>query len=236
MQLIGLTGGIATGKSTASAYLRWNGIPVIDADLLAKRALEPGTSAYKKVCQLFSTAVVGGVLDRGKLGEIIFNDRDSRRTLERIVHPVVQISIVKAIVWYWLLGYDRIVLDIPLLFETKLNKWMSYTVVITATEEIQEDRLVKRNIMTPEQAKSRISSQMPSREKCKLADVVIYNEGEMSALYEQLDDEIVRKRPSLLIHRVLLYTVPIISVSSLIIASIWRLMGAKSLYFMVGWS
>ncbi|PJF19673.1 Dephospho-CoA kinase domain-containing protein-like [Paramicrosporidium saccamoebae] len=194
MQLIGLTGGIATGKTTASAYLQQQNIPVIDADLLSRQALEPGTSGYQKACRLFPQAVdKGGLLNRGKLGDIIFNDVAARKKLEGIIHPEVQSAIVKTIIWYWFRGYCRVVLDIPLLFETRMDRWMSYTVVITVSGELQIGRLIERSHLTLEQAESRIAAQMPINTKCKLADVVIQNDGDIGALYKLLDVAVVRR-------------------------------------------
>jgi dephospho-CoA kinase len=225
MQLIGLTGGIATGKTTASAYLQQQNIPVIDADLLARRALEPGTSGYQKACRLFPQAVdKDGLLNRGILGDIIFNDVWARKKLERIIHPKVQFAIVKTIAWHWLQGHCRVVLDIPLLFETRMDRWMSYTVVIAASGKLQLKRLMERSHLTLEQAESRIAAQMPIETKCKRANVVIQNDGEIKTLCKLLETMIVYRRPSFIVHTVLLYALPLMGSLALIVAGLLKIL------------
>lgn len=224
MQIIGLTGGIATGKSSAVTYLQSQRIPVVDADLLAHQAIAPNTSGYRQVCASFPEAVLkGGMLDRLRLGEIIFNDGKRRRQLERIVHPRVRWAMLKAILGYWLIGRDRVVLDIPLLFETGLHRWMSYTVVITASHEHQIDRLKKRNGLDRQPAERRIAAQMPVEGKAALADVVINNEGDLLFLYQQLQSKVVAKRPSYLVHRIFYHLLPLSLMMLLAIIVILRI-------------
>lgn len=224
MQIIGLTGGIATGKSSAVTYLQSQGIAVVDADLFAHQAIAPNTAGCRQVCASFPEAVLrGGLLDRVRLGEIIFSDAKRRRQLERIVHPRVRWAMLKTILRYWLIGRDRVVLDIPLLFETGLHRWMSYTVVIKASHGHQINRLEKRNGLDRESAERRIAAQMPIERKAALADVVIDNEGDLLSLYQQLQLKVVARRPSYLIHRILCHLAPLSLTILLAIVAILRI-------------
>lgn len=211
MQLIGLTGGIASGKSTCARMLGQQGIPVVDADEISRNILSPGTKAYRKTCRLFPAAVdkQTGLLNRILLGDIVFTDEQARRRLEAIIHPLVRLEIVKKAALLWCLGADRVVLDIPLLFETGLHKIMSYTICVHASEQHQRERLMARLGLTEAQAISRIAAQMSSEQKCRLADVVIYNDGSLEETKAQLMREaVLKRRPSWLLHRGLLHALP----------------------------
>lgn len=222
MQLIGLTGGIATGKSTCSTYLQEQGIPIIDADIIARDILRPGTFAYKKVCKTFPQVVDAETdeLNRTALGDIIFKDTSAKKKLERITHPWVKWNIFKKCAIYWVLGYDRVILDIPLLFETGLNKFMSYTVVVCADEHVQIERLKKRNGLAQGQAESRIAGQMNLEKKCKLADVLVDNRVDLQHLYQQLDIKLIMQRPSWFYHRFLLHALPMAGLFGILVHAI----------------
>lgn len=210
MQLIGLSGGIASGKSTASEHLKRKGIPVIDADVLAREALDPGRPAYRQVCRMFPEVLrPDGLIDRERLAEVVFAEPTARRKLEKLIHPRVKLEIAKRVVWYWLRGYDRIVLDIPLLFETGLFGWMSYTIVVSACRETQIRRMQIRNGMSVDQAQARVAAQMPMALKCAKADVVIENEGTLEELYDNLDRALAVRSPSRIHHQILLHAVPL---------------------------
>lgn len=223
MQIIGLSGGIASGKSTAANYLRQKGLPVIDADELAREELQPGRSSHRQVCQVFPEARLSdGSIDRTKLANIIFSSPSARRTLETIIHPQVQRAMTQRIAWYWLQGYDRVVLDIPLLFETGLYRWMSYSIVICASTTTQLRRMQMRDAMPADQANARIAAQMPMAIKCARADVVIDNEGEMDDLYRNLDTVLASRRPNCLYHRLFLHMLPLgMTMSLLITITLW---------------
>lgn len=203
MQIIGLTGGIATGKSTACEYLQNAGIPVIDADRLSRDALQPGTAAYRTVSSLFPEAIDGatGRLDRAKLGERIFGDARARMRLEAVVHPVVNWAIAKRLLWHWLLGCERVVVDVPLLFEARLDRWVSLTVVVAAAPPLQIERLQRRNNFEPGQAEARLGAQIPIEQKCRMADVVIRNEGDLEALHGELREKVLNRPRSTALHR-----------------------------------
>ena len=130
--VVGLTGGIATGKSTVSNLLRARGVPLIDADLIARQVVEPGTPAIAKIQAYFGDGVIqpDGTLDRKKLGMIIFNDEEKRRKLNGIVHPAVRSAMLWEVLGYWIRGNKYCVLDVPLLIEGSLYKMVGKVVVV----------------------------------------------------------------------------------------------------------
>lgn len=132
MQLIGLTGGIATGKSTVSRHLQAKGVPVVDADLIAKQVTLPGQPAYKQVAALFPECILAEsqLIDRAKLGKLVFANPDKRKVLEQAVHPAVLKEMVMQIILCWLQGHPRIIVDVPLLYESGLDRYMNYVVVL----------------------------------------------------------------------------------------------------------
>lgn len=131
---MGLTGGIASGKSTVSRSLAAQGIPVVDADLLARRVVEPGTSAHAQIVSTFGAEILlkdgSQSIDRARLGEIIFNDEKQRKLLNGIVHPAVRSEMIWEIARYWLTGHKLCVVDVPLLIEAGFWKWCSKVVVV----------------------------------------------------------------------------------------------------------
>ena len=130
--VVGLTGGIATGKSTVSNLLRARGVPLVDADLIARQVVEPGTPALAKIQAYFGDGVIqpDGTLDRKKLGTIIFNDEEKRRKLNGIVHPAVRSAMLWQVLGYWVRGNKYCVLDVPLLIEGSLWKMVGKVVVV----------------------------------------------------------------------------------------------------------
>ena len=130
--VIGLTGGIATGKSTVSTLLKASNIPVVDADLIARQVVEPGTTALNRIKATFGNQVLfpDGTLDRKKLGSIIFTDESKRKKLNAIVHPAVRRTMLWQILRYWIRGYKYCVMDVPLLIEGGLWKWVGSVVVV----------------------------------------------------------------------------------------------------------
>ena len=130
--VVGLTGGIATGKSTVSAQLKSFGIPIVDADLIARQVVEPGTPALKAIVAHFGEDILlpDGYLNRPKLGSIVFNDEAQRKKLNGIVHPAVWRAMFYAVVGYWVRGHNVCILDTPLLIEGGLWKWMGKVVVV----------------------------------------------------------------------------------------------------------
>ncbi|KAG9350148.1 hypothetical protein JZ751_026501 [Albula glossodonta] len=133
MFLVGLTGGIASGKSTVSSALRDLGCPIIDADVVARQVVEPKSPAYCRIVQHFGPEILleNGEIDRQKLGQIVFSSAEKRRLLNSITHPEIHKAMLKQIFFYFLRGYRYVVLDVPLLFETRrLTRFLNYTVVV----------------------------------------------------------------------------------------------------------
>lgn len=186
---IGLTGGIATGKSSAARLLeQHHGLPVLDADLYARQALEPGQPATEAVFERFGPGVVssGGVVDRRALGAIVFNNQDERRWLEQLVHPIVRQRFDQELVQ--LDTNPAVVLMIPLLFESGLEALCSETWLVDCDESQQLQRLMARDQLNEAEAQARMDAQWPLARKRPLADVLISNRGDAAALNAQLED------------------------------------------------
>ncbi|MGE0882566.1 MAG: dephospho-CoA kinase [Blastocatellales bacterium] len=196
MLKVGLTGGIATGKSFVISVLKELGCEVLDADQIAREVVEPGLPAFDEIVAFFGQEVVGkdGSLDRGKLGEIIFADASKRAKLNSIVHP--RVFQAQAL---WMAEVERrnpdaiTVIDAALMIETGSYRRFDILVVVYCESEIQLERLMARNKLTREQAMVRISSQMPSFEKLKYADFSINTSSgfedtrrQVETLYDQL--------------------------------------------------
>ena len=184
---IGLTGGIATGKSSAARLLEQrHGLPVLDADLYARQALEPGQPATEAVLARFGTGVVSnsGVVDRRALGAIVFNNQDERRWLEQLVHPIVRQRFDQELVR--LDTNPAVVLMIPLLFESGLEALCSETWLVDCDESQQLQRLMARDQLNEAEAQARMNAQWPLARKRPLADVLISNRGDAAALNAQL--------------------------------------------------
>ncbi|KAL1761332.1 dephospho-CoA kinase-domain-containing protein [Schizophyllum commune] len=196
MLVVGLTGGIATGKSTVSKLLKDAGIPIVDADVLARQVVEPGTPALKKIVKAFGPQILldDGSLNRKALGEIIFNNVEKRKVLNGIVHPAVRWAMVRAIVGAWLRGERVCVADVPLLVESGIWRFVGQTVVVSCPFEIQLERLMLRDQSTEEAAKARIGSQMSMAEKVLYADVVLDNSSTPEALRSQVQELLQRWR------------------------------------------
>lgn len=181
-QVIGITGGIASGKSSISQFIREElGFTIIDADIAAREVVEPGQDAYQEIIKVFGTELLlpDASIDRSKLGSIIFHDEKKRHQLNRIVHPAVRKRMLQQKETAFALGENVLFMDIPLLFESKLTHMVDKTILIYVNELIQLERLMKRNGLSEVDAKARIDSQMPLIEKKELADAVINNNGSL---------------------------------------------------------
>lgn len=186
--VIGLTGGIASGKSTVSNMLKEMNILVIDADVEARLAVEKGQPAYEKILVEFGDHILlpNKEIDRQKLGSIIFHQSEKRQLLNGIVHPEVRKRMMRQIEDAKDHGEEIIVLDIPLLFESKLTYMVEKTLLVYVDNKIQLQRLMARNHLSMQEAEARIQSQMPLAEKVGLADEVIHNNGSIMDTKKQL--------------------------------------------------
>ncbi|PEW45690.1 dephospho-CoA kinase [Bacillus thuringiensis] len=186
--VIGLTGGIASGKSTVSEMFRELSIPVIDADVIAREVVEQGKPAYNKIVEVFGAEVLqqDGELDRPRLGSVVFYNEEKRLQLNKIVHPAVREEMNRKKEMYIKEGMQAVVLDIPLLFESKLTSLVDRILVVAVKPHTQLERLMKRNNFSEEEATARIQSQMPLEEKVKNADEVINNDGTIMGTKTQL--------------------------------------------------
>ena len=186
-KIIGLTGGIATGKSTVSNYLAQHyDLPVLDADVYAKEALSPDSSILKEIFARYGDRVqlTDGNLNRSALGDIIFADSAEKLWLESKIHPLVRDRFTLELEQ---LNNKIIILAIPLLFEANLTHLVTEIWVVTCARKTQLSRLQKRNNLTRQQAKNRINSQLPLATKVAQADVVIENDSTLEALYQKCD-------------------------------------------------
>lgn len=187
--IIGLTGSIASGKSTVSKMLQNSGYPIIDADLVARLVVEPGSETLPQIEQAFGPDVIqaDGTMDRAKVGEIIFNDPASRKILNDIIHPAIRQEMLRQRHEFLEQGFKTIIMDIPLLFESRLQHLVDKILVVSVTEENQFNRLMERNGLTKKEARARISSQLPMSLKEDGADAVIYNNGSLDETKWQLN-------------------------------------------------
>lgn len=189
--IIGLTGGIATGKSTVSALLAAKGALLVDADAIAREVMLPGHPVLSAIVRHFGSKVLSedGSLNRKKLGEIVFTDASERKMLNEITHPAIRQEIIQRMNGYEAEFPDKlIVVDIPLLYEVGLDNLFSEIVVVYALEEVQLKRLMERDGLTAEQAQQRLDAQMPIEEKKRLADIVIDNSRDVAYTERQLND------------------------------------------------
>lgn len=187
---LGLTGGIASGKSTASRFFKSKGIPVIDADVIARKAMESDQPAFKNVVDAFGTGIVteDGLLDRKALGQLIFDDETKRRKLNAIVQDDIRQRIHQQKADYEEKEAPLVILDIPLLFEAGYEKEVNAVMVIYVDRETQVSRLMKRDNLTEEDAMKRIEAQYPIEEKADKADVVINNNYSVKETTKQLSE------------------------------------------------
>lgn len=179
MKVIGLTGGIATGKSFVAATLEKMGAVIVDADLLAREVVQPGAPAFNEIVATFGEEIVGsdGTLDRKTLGRIVFADEAARKKLEQITHPAIIKLGEERITRERDQGKALVVYVVPLLFEAGLSSSMDEVWVVYCDEETQIRRLRERERIGRDEALRKIMAQMPLKEKLEMADVVIDNSG-----------------------------------------------------------
>ena len=187
---LGLTGGIASGKSTADEFFKKRKIPIIDSDLIAHRIMEIGQNGYKAVVDYFGNDILHDdqTIDRRKLGAIVFNDREKLKKLNEITHPLVHQEIEQQMVQYRANHEKLVVIDVPLLFESGFESLCNGVLVISITPELQLERLMKRNNFVKKEAIARINNQMPLSEKEKRATYVVTNTGTIDDLEKKLSN------------------------------------------------
>ncbi|NEQ36691.1 MAG: dephospho-CoA kinase [Okeania sp. SIO3I5] len=212
MRLIGLTGGIGTGKTTVSNYLSKNyQFPIWDADIYAREAVQPGSSILEDIIVRYGKNIVlpNGNLDRQKLGEIVFNNRDELHWLNKQIHPYVRDRFEQNIQDFIIKNSEygqensiqitshqttsqnpTAVLVIPLLFEAKMTDLVTEIWVIYAPLQKQIERLIKRDSLSLEEAYTRINNQMSLEEKCQQADIILNNSSNLEILWQQVDSAI----------------------------------------------
>jgi len=176
---VGLTGGIATGKSTVARMFARRGAAVIDADEMVRELQKPGSTVYEAIVDAFGPHILrgDGTIDRKSLGELVFRDEQLRRRLETIVHPALVSAVERQVAELRTQGVPVCVVELPLLMEAEAERRFDCVVVVTAPEEVQVARLMADRGLSREEALARIGSQMPLGEKERRADVVIENGG-----------------------------------------------------------
>ncbi|TFB24997.1 dephospho-CoA kinase [Filobacillus milosensis] len=186
--VIGLTGSIATGKSTISQMFKEWKIPVVDADQIARDVVKPGEPAYEKIVEHFGEKVLyeDCSLNRKKLGEIVFQDQEEREKLNGFIHPEIRKEMLRQRDYFVNQGEQAVVLDIPLLFESQLFDYVDKVLVVYVDPETQLKRLTERDESSKEEALSRIQSQIPITEKRDQADAVVDNNASVERSKEQL--------------------------------------------------
>lgn len=184
--LLGLTGGIASGKSLVASLLKKKGVPVIDADLVAREVVKPGKKAYQGILAVFGPGILkkDRTIDRQRLGDLVFQNEKRRRLLESITHPLILKEILARI--EKLKKAALVVVDAALLFESGLYQRMDQTILVTCRPSVQLKRLIQRDRISEGEAWARILAQMPSAEKEQLADFVVDNSGTRQATGKQL--------------------------------------------------
>ncbi|MFT6398412.1 MAG: dephospho-CoA kinase [Bradymonadia bacterium] len=188
-QVFGLTGGIASGKSTVAKMLRERGAYVIDADDLARQVVEPGTPGLAAVIGRFGREVLGpnGSLDRTRLGEIVFSNAEARADLEAILHPLISTASMSAILAAIELPKGPVFYDAALLVEKGTHKNFAALVVVGCSPMTQTKRVLARDGLTLPEAEARIAAQLPLADKMQAADHVLLNDGTIEELAAQVD-------------------------------------------------
>jgi dephospho-CoA kinase len=198
MYIVGLTGGISSGKTTVAKMFRehYSEAVVIDLDQIGRDLVQVGKPAHKKIVKTWGTDILleDGNIDRKKLGAKIFGSKEERLKLNSITFPYIMWEICKIVVWNWLRGTQCLILDSPLLFEAKLNRICNLVVVVYTPYETQLQRLMKRNSIEEPAAKDMINAQLSLETKKKLANVVIDNSTTLEDTQKQVGSLIQKLR------------------------------------------
>jgi dephospho-CoA kinase len=188
VKLVGLTGGIASGKSTVASILRRLGAAIVNADELAREVVEPEQDAWKEIIETFGHDILRAdkTLDRKKLRTLVFDRPEARKQLEAIIHPRVRALAERKINALKAAGSPAIVYEVPLLFEGQIHLWLRPVILVACDVRTQKKRLLERDQLTESEAEKHIASQMSLEEKRKLADYVIENNGSLADLEQQV--------------------------------------------------
>jgi dephospho-CoA kinase len=189
VRVVGLTGGIASGKSTFAARLRERGAAVVDADALARQVVQPGAPALAEIARAFGPAVLlpDGALDRRRLAALVFSEPAARRRLEAITHPAVREAMGAEVRGLAQAGHALAFYDVPLLYEVGLEGELDAVVVVWAPREAQLERLSRRDGLSPAEAEARLAAQLPLDEKAARADFLVANDGPPETLGDKAD-------------------------------------------------
>lgn len=190
MIVVGLTGGIATGKSAVAGMFAKRGVTVLDADEVVRELQVPGTKVYAATVEAFGPNILqpDGIINRKSLGEIVFRDEQSRRRLETIVHPALVVAVEERLSALRARGVTLCVVELPLLIESGATGRFDWVVVVTAPEEVQVARLMVHRGLSREEAVARVRSQLPLSEKVKQADFVIENGGDLRETERRVEE------------------------------------------------
>src|SRR5262245_17663318 len=188
MKLVGLTGGIASGKSTVAVILRRLGASIINADELSREVVQPEQDAWNEIIKSFGSDILqeDKTLDRRKLRKIVFDNPEARKKLEAIIHPRVRALAERRIRELAASGSSVIVYEVPLLFEAQIHLWLHPVILVACNIETQKKRLLERDHLTELEAQQHLDAQMSLEEKRKLADYVIENDGALESLEQQV--------------------------------------------------
>lgn len=193
-KVIGLTGGIATGKSTVSELLTAYGFKVVDADIASREAVKKGSDGLRQIRETFGDEAIdeNGEMDRKYMGQLVFNHPEKRLELNEIVHPIVR-EIMEEKKQHFLNEGHNVIMDIPLLYENDLQDTVDEVWVVYTSESVQMDRLMQRNDLSLEDAKARVYSQISIDKKSRMADHVIDNLGNKLELKQNLEQLLVEE-------------------------------------------
>ncbi len=187
MITVGLTGGIACGKSTVADLLRARGVPVLDLDQVAREVVAPGTPGLAEIAARWPSVVQGGALDRKALGAIVFADAEARRTLEAITHPRIWATMEAWLAERAAEGHRAAVVEAALMVET--GSWRRYDrlVVVSCAPDLQRARVMARDRLSTAEAQAKLDAQMPMAEKERVASAVVRNEGTAATLTDEVN-------------------------------------------------